>query len=92
MMTVSILIPDELTRYSNGQKQVEVEATSVGDALQNLFAEFPDLQMRLIDDKRRFYPYVPAFLNDEKLALQGTWNRRLTDNDQLAFMVMASGG
>lgn len=91
-MAVSILIPEELTRYSDGLKQVEVDGTTVGEALLNLFNDFPDLQKRLIDENRRFYPYIPAFLNDEKLALQGAWNRRLVENDQLAFMVMASGG
>jgi molybdopterin converting factor small subunit len=91
-MPVSILIPDELTRYSEGQKQIEVEATNIRDALQCLFLHFPMLQKRLVDENRHFYPYVPAFLNNEKLALQGTLNRTLNDRDQLSFMVIASGG
>lgn len=91
-MTVSIFIPDELTRYSHGQKQTEVEADSIDAALSSLFEVYPDLQKRLVDDNRNFYPYVPAFLNDEKLALQGTLNRLLEDGDRLSFMVIASGG
>ena len=71
---------------------MEVTAESVDDALSSLFGECPDLQIRLIDGNRHFYPYVPAFLNDEKLALQGALNRRLKDGDQLSFMVIASGG
>ncbi len=91
-MPVSILIPDELTRYSQGEKQTEVEADSIDAALSSLFESYPDLQKRLIDDNRHFYPYVPAFLNNEKLALKGSLQRRLKDGDQLAFMVIASGG
>ena len=91
-MSVSIFIPDELTKFSQGRKQTEVEADSIDDALSSLFETYPDLQKRLVDDNRNFYPYVPAFLNDEKLALQGTLNRRLQDGDRLAFMVIASGG
>jgi molybdopterin converting factor small subunit len=91
-MTVSVLIPDELSKYSDGQLQVEVEAATVGDALESLFMTFPNLQKRLVNENRHFYPYVPAFLNDEKLPLQGTLNRQLKDGDQLAFMLIASGG
>jgi molybdopterin converting factor small subunit len=91
-MSVSIFIPDELTKYSQDQKNIEVEADTVGAALSRLFEVHPDLQMRLVDQNRHFYPYVPAFLNDEKLATQGTWNRLLNDGDRLAFMVIASGG
>lgn len=91
-MPVSVLIPDELKKYADGQLQIEVEATTVGDALERLFVSLPNLQKRLVDENRHFYPYVPAFLNDEKLPLQGTLNRRLNDGDQLAFMLIASGG
>lgn len=91
-MPVSIFIPDELTKYSHSQKQIEVEADSIDAALSSLFEAYPDLQKRLVDDNRNFYPYVPAFLNDEKLALQGTLNRLLKDGDRLSFMVIASGG
>ncbi|MGZ0173355.1 MAG: hypothetical protein ACKVHE_27845 [Planctomycetales bacterium] len=91
-MSVSILIPDELIRYSQDQKTIEVEADSVGAALSKLFELHPSLQKRLVDQNRHFYPYVPAFLNDKKLATQGTWNRILDDGDRLAFMVIASGG
>jgi len=91
-MSVSISIPDELTKYSDGQKQTEVEADSIDTALSILFETYPDLQKRLVDDNRNFYPYVPAFLNNEKLAAQGTLKRRLKDGDRLTFMVIASGG
>lgn len=91
-MSVSIQIPDELTRYSGGQKSIDVEASTVGEALQCLFSHFPTLQKRLVDENRHFYPYVPAFLNDEKLALRGVTNKPLNEGDQLTFMVIASGG
>ena len=91
-MSALIVIPEELIKYSQGQKHVEVEASSIGTALAGLFEIYPDLKKRLVDEDQHFYPYVPAFLNDEKLTLRGAMNRRLQDGDQLAFMVVASGG
>ncbi|MDA0810315.1 MAG: hypothetical protein O2983_15080 [Planctomycetota bacterium] len=91
-MSVSILIPDELAKYSDGRTHIEVEAGSIDAALSSLFEMYPDLQKRLVDANRHFYPYVPAFLNDEKLALQGALNRRIHNGDRLTFMVIASGG
>ena len=91
-MPVSIFIPDELTKYSQGEKRIDVEVDSIDAALSSLFETYPDLQKRLVDANRHFYPYVPAFLNDEKLPPQGNLNRRLIDGDRLTFMVIASGG
>ena len=91
-MSVSILIPEELAKYSDGKTQIEVEVGSVDAALSSLFETYPDLQKRLVDANRHFYPYVPAFLNDEKLPLRGTLNRRLHNGDRMTFMVIASGG
>lgn len=91
-MSVQIMIPDELTRYSEGQKQIDVEGSTVAESLQNLFSDYPALQIRLVDENWNFYPYVPAFLNNEKLPLRGAAERPLSDQDQLTFMVIASGG
>jgi hypothetical protein len=65
---------------------------SVSILIPEELAKYPDLQKRLVDANRHFYPYVPAFLNDEKLPLRGTLNRRLHNGDRLTFMVIASGG
>lgn len=91
-MSVQIMIPDELTRYSEGRKQIDVEGSTVAESLQNLFSDYPALQIRLVDENWNFYPYVPAFLNSEKLPLRGAAERPLSDEDQLTFMVIASGG
>ena len=91
-MPVSVVIPEELIRYSDGHKQIEIEASTIDGLLTELFTKFPDLKLRLIDERGHFYPYIPAFLNDQKLPLSGTCRHRLKDGDQLAFVVIASGG
>lgn len=92
IMPVSVSIPDELTRYSDGRKQIDVDAATIGELLQILFTDFPELRCRLVDSNGHFYPYIPAFLNGEKLPLQGSSNGRLQDGENLAFILVASGG
>ena len=57
-----------------------------------LFEQFPDLKIRLVNDRGEMYPYLPGFVNDEKLPLTGYSGRALNAGDKLEFVTRASGG
>jgi len=91
-MPVSVVIPEELTRYADGRSSIQVEAGTTGQALEAVFAEYPELRPRLVSERGEFYPYLPAFLNDRKLPKRGSFRTPMSQNDQLTFVVIASGG
>ena len=64
-MSLSIRIPTQLRTFTGGAGEVEVEATTVGDALTALDAAHPGLAERLFDDSGALRRFVNVFLADE---------------------------
>lgn len=91
-MDISVDIPEELSRYADGQTTLTCRAATVGEALTRILERYPALELRVISAKGHFYPYLPAFLNDEKLPAKGFANTALAEGDRLAFVIIASGG
>src|ERR1700722_14737151 len=64
-MSVTIRIPTQLRTLTAGAGEVEVEGTSVGEALKALDAANPGLAERLFDDAGNLRRFVNVFLADE---------------------------
>jgi len=64
-MSLTIRIPTQLRTLTGGAGEVEVEATSVGEALKALDAANPGLGDRLFDDAGELRRFVNVFLADE---------------------------
>jgi len=48
-MAVTIVIPTPLRQFAGGQPEIEVEATTAGEALNALTTAFADLKKRVKD-------------------------------------------
>lgn len=91
-MSVSVELPRSFARFAGGEYQFETTARTVGLAMSELFERFPDLKIRLVNDRGEMYPYLPAFVNNEKLSLTGYAATVLKPGDTLEFVTLASGG
>ena len=91
-MPITIELPEDLIRYSDGQTQLAMSGETVGEVLASLFAEHPDLQPRLIGRRGELFPYLPLFLNGQKLSSQNYSTIAVADGDRLEVIVLASGG
>ena len=91
-MPVTIELPEDLSRYAAGQIQLAVPGQTIGEVLAALFAQHPDLQPRLIGRRGELFPYLPLFLNGQKVASQNYSSIAVADGDRLEVIVLASGG
>lgn len=91
-MSISVQLPRGLSRYAGGDYQFEMEARTVGAVMSELFDRFPDLKIRLVNDRGEMYPYLPGFVNNEKLPLTAYSGHGLKSGDTLEFVTLASGG
>lgn len=90
-MTV-LRIPTPLRGYVEGQKEVEISAASVGEALQDLAGLYPQLKRHLFNESNQLRPYVNLFLNGRDVRdLQGS-NTPLGENDTLMIVPSIAGG
>ena len=91
-MPVTIELPEDLSRYADGQTLIAVAGQNVGEVLAALFALHPDLPSRLIGRRGELFPYLPLFLNGQKLSNQNYSPIAVADGDRLEVIVLASGG
>jgi molybdopterin converting factor small subunit len=66
-MAHRILIPTPLRPFAGKQDVVEVEGTTVGDALKGLVGQYGDLRRHLYNDDGRLRSFVNIYVNDEDI-------------------------
>ena len=62
-----ILIPTPLRQYAGGSDAVEVEAGTVGEALDKLTTEHADLKRHLFNDEGKLRSFVNVYVDDEDI-------------------------
>ncbi len=68
MATVKIRLASLLHSYTGGAKVIELEASTVGEAMEALNGRFPGLAFRVIDEQGRIRPHMNIFLGEEKVS------------------------
>ena len=68
MAAVRIRLASLLHSYTGGSKVIEVEASTVGEAIGALDRRFPGLAFRVIDEQGQIHPHMNIFLGEEKVS------------------------
>ena len=88
----TLRIPTPLRPYAEGQSEVLVQGANVGEALNDLVAQFPALKKHLFTDADELRPFVNLFLGDEDVRhLQGV-ETPIQDGDKLMIIPSIAGG
>ena len=94
MPKVTVMLPSLLARFAEGEREVAVEAETVGGALERLFELHESLRLHVVDERGTFRQHVLCFHNDtntrwgEDDALQ----HAVADGDTVTLMQAVSGG
>jgi molybdopterin synthase sulfur carrier subunit len=67
MATVRVRVAALLHSYTGGLKVVEVNASTVGQAIAALDRRFPGIAFRVVDEQRQIRPHMNIFLGEEKV-------------------------
>jgi molybdopterin converting factor small subunit len=67
MPAVRIRVAALLHSYTGGNKLIEVEASTVGEAVAALDRRFPGIHFRIIDEQRQIRPHMNIFLGEDKV-------------------------
>jgi sulfur-carrier protein len=67
MAAVRVRIAALLHSYTGGSKVIEVEASTVGEAIAALDRRFPGLAFRIVDEQSQIRPHMNIFLGEEKV-------------------------
>ena len=70
----------------------DLPGTTVGEALETLFATEPALRRYLLDDNGRVRRHINLFVNDTLLLNRGALDTPIADADTIAVLQAVSGG
>lgn len=88
----TIRIPTPLRSYTKGETELNVNGSTVGEALADLTNQYPDLAVHLYDDSGVLRAFVNVFINEENIRhLQGV-ETPLTKGDKLMIIPSIAGG
>ena len=62
-MSVTILIPTALRSFVDRNSEIEAEGATVGEALGNLAAQYPDLKPQIYEDDAKLRGFVNVFVD-----------------------------
>ncbi|MEL6343496.1 MAG: MoaD/ThiS family protein [Myxococcota bacterium] len=92
-MAVSIEIPTALRAYTDGQRAVDVDGSTVDEALQNLTGTYTGLHKHLRDSDGKLRSFVNVYLNDEDIRfLDDKGATALRTGDTLIIVPSIAGG
>lgn len=91
-MPITILLPSVLAPQAEGHRTLHASGSTVGEAITDVVARFPDLGPRLRDDKGDLYPFVTLYLNDEDVRFLGGFEATVREGDELSVVPAVAGG
>ncbi len=90
-MSVTIKIP-ALWKPIIHAGQVEVQACTVADALQELIVRYPQLGSQLFTEQKEVNNAIHLFVNNEHIRFHGGLDAPLQDGDEVYIVPIFSGG
>ena len=87
-----IHIPTPLRQYVGKQPAVEVQGSTIGEALNGLVAQHPDLRRHLYTDDGRLRAFVNVYLNDEDVRYLEKEATAVGEGDNISIVPSIAGG
>ena len=85
-------IPTPLRTYADGQTDVNLPGSTVGELMNNLVVQYPSLRPHLFSGETQLRPFVNLFLNEDNIKdLQGM-DTPLKESDRLMLIPSIAGG
>jgi MoaD family protein len=91
-MPVKVIIPTPLRAYAGKQESVELQASTVGEALASLTNRYQELKKHLYADDGRLRSFVNVYVNDEDVRYLQKDQTRLREGDTVSIVPSIAGG
>ena len=90
-MSIKVDIPSYLQPYTNDQEVVGVKGDTVGECLDHLIEQFPDMKKMLFNKKGKLLDYVVIYINGED-AYPNELVKPVKDGDEFHILYIIGGG
>jgi len=83
-VTATIKVPPLLRKWFRGQSEIQAKGSTIGECLENMINEYPELEIRL--------KTMLIYLNGEVVQLVHYGNQKIKEGDEISLMPRMSGG
>jgi molybdopterin converting factor small subunit len=87
----TVRIPPVLRESVGGQRQVRASGGTVSEALDDLFAQFPDLRERVTDDGE-LSRFINVYVNDRDVRYRDGLSTAVGEEDTIILLPAMAGG
>ena len=87
-----IHIPTPLRQYAGKQASIDVQGATVGEAMNALLAQHPELRKHLYTDDGKLRAFVNLYLNDEDIRYLEKEATALKEGDNISIVPSIAGG
>ncbi len=91
-MAVTVKIPTQLRAAAGGASEATVEGGTVGDALDNLYAEHAELRDRIAGEDGELRRFVNVYLAGEDIRFLDGLATPVPDGAELTILPAVAGG
>lgn len=93
-MMVTFHIPAALGEFADGRRIVELQIAggTVADALSALWACYPGVRDRVMDEQDHVRQHINVFVGNENIRYTGGLSTRLPDQSDISIVPAVSGG
>ena len=88
----TIIIPTPLRKFTGNSSKLNVPAATVGEAILNLSADFPDLKKHLLDEQGQLRTFLNIFVGDEDIRDLQQGQTPLPTNAVVSIVPAIAGG
>jgi MoaD family protein len=90
---VKIILSSVIATAANGKREHTVSASSLREALDQLFATFGDaLKSRIVDDSGNLRRLLSIYVNGRNIRFLNQLDTKLSQDDEVAILPSVSGG
>ncbi len=87
-----VIIPTALRQYTGDNGTVKLEASTVGEALQQLVSQHPAIGSQLFDNDGNLRSFVNVYRNDDDVRYLQGMETPVSDRDELSIIPAIAGG
>ena len=91
-MASTVRIPTPLRKLTNNDELVEVNAATIGDAINELQTRYPGIKERLLDETGAVRRFVNVYVNEEDIRFLQNQQTKLKDGDEISIIPAIAGG
>ncbi|MDC0836052.1 hypothetical protein CKA32_005417 [Geitlerinema sp. FC II] len=91
-MSVKVLIPTPLQKFTSDRATLECEAKTVAELIDALEESYPGIKARLCDDAGKPRRFLNFYVNSEDIRFLDNTETSLNDGDEVSIVPAVAGG